>query len=168
MRPGVRRVHTCKGWECCCRHPALITPCAVATVRHLPRRSGRPGRSGQTRAGRASRPYVAAHLGAYRLLRRFPLGSCCRDRRPAPTAQSRQEQDRRMINVPDPFTLSVVYMTTDAMPSVKRSRNLGPRSHCAQTHVRQHRSPAHPRMDRNCPPRSKSQSFGLLPASRAF
>jgi hypothetical protein len=22
-----------------------------------------------------------------------------------------------MINVPDPFTLSVVYMTTDAMPS---------------------------------------------------
>ena len=59
------------------------------------------------RAGRASRPHVAAHLGAYRLLRRFPLGSCCRDPRPAPTAQSRQEQDRRMINVPDPFTLAL-------------------------------------------------------------
>ena len=24
-----------------------------------------------------------------------------------------------MINVPDPFTLSVVYMTTDAMPSIR-------------------------------------------------
>lgn len=26
-----------------------------------------------------------------------------------------------MINVPDPFTLSVVYMTTDAMPSPTRT-----------------------------------------------
>ena len=24
-----------------------------------------------------------------------------------------------MINVPDPFTLNVVYMTTDAMPSIQ-------------------------------------------------
>ena len=29
-----------------------------------------------------------------------------------------------MINVPDPFTLSVVYMTTDAMPSVEHCRSL--------------------------------------------
>ena len=33
-----------------------------------------------------------------------------------------------MINVPDPFTLSVVYMTTDAMPSTSGQRRASPRA----------------------------------------
>ncbi len=48
-----------------------------------------PAGPGQTRNERASRPYIAAHLGAYRLLRRLPLGSCRRNRRSAPAAYTR-------------------------------------------------------------------------------
>ena len=49
----------------------------------------------------------AAHLGAFWLLRRFPLGSRGRDCGSALTAQSELGQDDRTIDVSEPLTLSL-------------------------------------------------------------
>jgi hypothetical protein len=71
----------------------------------------------QVRAGRDARPHVTAHLGTHRLLRRLPMGPRRRHCGSTPAAQAGTGQDGSMTGVPSSFTLSVVCMTTDALPS---------------------------------------------------
>ena len=81
-------------------------------------------RSWTARASSAARAYLATELGAHRLLRRFPVGSGRRYRRPASATQFSTPKSRRMTHVANMFTHRVVYLTTDAMPSKSAGLNV--------------------------------------------
>ena len=67
---------------------------------------------GQARAECAARPYLPAHMGAHRLLRRLPVGSRRSHRGLPPAPQAGTGQEDRMASVPGPFTRGVVCTTT--------------------------------------------------------
>jgi len=55
-------------------------------------------------------------------VRRFPPGPCRGDRGQAPISQRWPDQSRRItVAVIPPFAVSLVYLTTDAMPSFSES-----------------------------------------------